>query len=243
MKDQKILVWDIESTGLNATFGTILCIGYKWHGKPRVWVPSIFDYEHKGTLDDQPLVEAFVKVYEQADYTVAHFGTYFDLPMIKTKLLRYGLPPLPPKPLMDTWKPARKQLRLHNNRLATLAEYLGTDAQKTPILFDQWLAAAHGSEAAMKYVKKHCRLDVLALGQVFEKLRPLFNMEPTRQLFLPGDHEGEHTCVSCGSPRLHKRGWHVAKTRKYQRYQCQACGKWQRDIPSEKAGRIGIVGL
>jgi uncharacterized protein YprB with RNaseH-like and TPR domain len=231
MPAPKVLIWDIESTNLNATFGTILCIGYKFLGDDRVHVPTILDYAKNGMTDDRGLVERFAKIYEHADYTVAHYGLRFDLPMVRTKLLKYGLPPLSPKPLVDTWRVARRELKLHSNRLAVLSEFLGVEHSKTPIVFDDWLKAALGDKKALKSVVHHCKLDVLVLEEVFLKLRPLAREEPVRRLFVD---EAEMSCISCGGGNLHQRGYAVSKTRRYMRYQCQECGKWQRNRFSEQ---------
>src|SRR5678816_4274910 len=40
----KLLLWDIESTGLKGDFATILCIGYKWYGERTTKVISIMDF-------------------------------------------------------------------------------------------------------------------------------------------------------------------------------------------------------
>lgn len=238
-REPKILFWDIESTSLNATFGTILCIGYKFLGQPKVHVPTILEYAKQGMLDDRGLVERFAHIYEHSDYTVGHYSSRFDLPMIKTKLLKYKLPPLSPKPHIDTWRIAKRELRLHSNRLQVLQEYLGVEHAKTPINFDDWLHAALGNKRALKRVVEHCKFDVLVLEEVFCRLRPLALEEPVRHLFLAD--ESPDSCVSCGSQHLQSRGVHVAKTRQYQRYQCQSCGKWQRSKFSNGVG-IELVG-
>lgn len=229
MTEPKVLIWDIEATNLSASFGTILCVGYKWLGKPKVYVPTILDFAKTGNLDDRGLVQEFSRVYTDADYSVAHYGSKYDLPMINTKLLKYGLPPLPPKKLIDTCMVARKELKMHSNRLEALAQYLGTNAQKTPITFDDWLMAAQGNAGAIKKVVLHCKLDVLALEEVFIKMRPMLREEPVRQLFT-GDLDG---CPSCGSHNSQRRGFHVSHTRRYQRFQCQDCGKWTRARKAE----------
>lgn len=220
----KVLFFDIESTNLNATFGTILCIGYKWLGNPKVHVPTILDYSKNNFLDDKGLVKSFAEVYNQADYSCGHYASRFDVPMIQSKLIKYGLPPLAPIPLIDTWRVSRDNFKLHSNRLATIQEFLGVEHAKTAINFDDWLQAAHGNKKALKQVVEHCRLDVLVLEEVFLKLRPLIKNEPSRRLFVDGDG-----CIACGSKNLQRRGYTVTKTRKYERLQCQTCGKWQKN--------------
>lgn len=229
MAEPRCLFFDIESTNLNATFGTILCIGYKWLGNPRVYVPTILDYSKTNFLDDRGLVKAFSEVYNSADYSCGHYAQRFDVPMIQSKLIKYGLPPLAPIPLIDTWRVARDNFKLHSNRLATIQEFLGVEHSKTSINFDDWLQAAHGNKRALRQVVEHCRLDVLVLEEVFLKLRPLIKTEPSRQLFT---EDRGMECIACGSKKLQCRGYQVAKTRKFKRLQCQSCGKWQRENKS-----------
>lgn len=237
--EPKILFFDIESTGLNATFGTILCIGYKFLSDPEVHVPTILDGRKRASmLDDKRLVERFAKVYNHCDYSVGHYSSRFDLPMIRTKLLKWGLPPLPPKPHIDTWWVARRELKLHSNRLAVLQDFLGCTAAKTPLKPDDWIQAAHGSKDALEYIVEHCRQDVLVLEEVFVKLRPLAKEEPNRVLFVP---DAADSCQSCGSGRLTKQGYRVAKSRRYQQYQCQDCGRWCRSNYADKLARAELV--
>lgn len=225
MAQPKILFFDIESTGLNATFGTILCVGSKWHGEKKVAVPTILD--KKGSmLDDKALVLEFSKTWEQADYVVSWYGKRFDVPMLETKMLKHKLGPLAPKYHLDLWEAARKQFKLHSNRLAAFEQFLGTSDQKTNIDFDSWLRAAHGDKAAIEEVVDHCRKDVLVLEQVFDRLRPWLDKEPPRALFT-GEKD---KCPSCGSAHIERRGFKVAATRLYQQLHCSDCGRWFRSV-------------
>lgn len=229
MAKPKILLFDIEATGLNAAFGTILCIGSKWHGEKQVAVPTILD-ANKDMLSDKKLVADFAKRWNEADYVVSWYGKRYDEPMIQTKLLRHKLAPLSPKPHLDLWFTARYQFKLHNNRLAAWEQFLGTEHSKTPIDFESWLQAAHGNKAAIAEVVEHCRKDVLVLEEIFDKFRPWIKGQPASQLF----GADSDVCPSCGSKHVQKRGYKVAATRIYQQYQCNDCGKWFRDAKALK---------
>lgn len=221
----KILVWDIETTNLNASFGVVLAIAYKWVGKPKVYVPTIIDYAKRNSmLDDKLLIQDFLEVYKEADYSVAHYGKKFDLPYINTKCLKYRLGPTPPIPLLDTCWVAWKNFKLHSNRLAAWLEYLDCKHEKMPMYADDWLHAAHGNPKAMRAVKARAQKDVLGLEEVFLAMRPWIK-EPVRHLFTGNTL----VCISCGSDKLQSRGYSVAASRRYQRYQCQDCSKWMRD--------------
>ena len=220
----KILVFDIECTNLKASFGTVLAIAHKWLGERKVNVPTILDYTTSGMLDDKPLIEEFREVYCKADYTVAHYGKRFDLPYIQTKCLKHKLGPMPNIPMMDTCEIAWKNFKIHSNRLGTWLEYLDCKYEKKAMRADDWLHAAHGCKKAMKAVKERAKYDVLGLEEVFLAMRPWIKNEPNRHLF------GASGCVSCGSYNLQSRGYQANKTRRYQRYQCTDCGKWQRSV-------------
>lgn len=234
-REPRILHWDIESTALNASFGTILCIGYKFHGdKEKVKVPSILDFPHKHMLDDRKLVAHFAEVYEQCDYHTGWYSERFDLPMIRSKMVEYGMKPLPPKPQLDLWKWARKNGKLHSNRLAAWQEFLKTPNAKTPIDFLAWRHAALGNKSAMKDVIHHCHCDVLALEDIFKRIRPWLDNEPNRGMFT-GEHDN---CPTCGADALQRRGVQVTALRTFQRYQCLGCGRWTRSTRSIATGRL-----
>jgi len=247
MAEPKCLFFDIESTNLNATFGTILCIGYHWLGEPdeTVKIPTLMDFvpkkQRKGfgwQLDDKGLVEHFAKVYDWADFTVGHYSSRFDIKMIQAKLIKYGLPPLGPKRHIDTWEIARRNFKLHSNRLGVLADFLGVEHSKNPITWDDWRHAALGSEEGLARVVEHCRLDVLVLRDVYVRLRPWSRQEPSRRLFMKDDPEA---CIRCGSLHVIRKGFKVTTTQRYQQYQCQDCGSWQRDKHLDRAHNNTIV--
>ena len=238
MTEPRILFFDIESTGLNATFGTILTIGWKWFGKPKVRIPTILDAGGKNTLDDHALVKKFAEVYNTADYTCGWYSARFDLPMIRTKLLKFGEPPLAPIPHIDLWRTARYKLKLHSNRLAVVQEFLGTAHAKTPIHYDDWLRAAIGDRTALSRVREHCRLDVVVLEEVFMKLRPLIADEPNRGLMTG---ETGLVCQSCGSSEVQARGTYISLTRKYKRFNCTSCGKWMKVRASDKEPSLTLI--
>lgn len=224
----RILCWDIESTALNAAFGTVLCIGYKWLGDKTPKVISILDGKRKSMLDDRRVVETFAGVFNQCDYHVTWYGKRFDLPMIRSKLIEHGLPPIAPKPHVDLWEPARKLFKLHSNRLGVWQSFLGTPSEKTPLDFGVWKRAAHGDEAAIAYVVKHCKADVNVLEEMFIKLRPWVDNLPILSTFT-GDEDG---CPRCGSHKVMRMGVRITTSRTYQRYQCQSCGGWFQAVRS-----------
>ena len=234
--EPNILFWDIETTNLRATFGTILTIGWKWRGESAVHVRSILDRPkgkgkgHRGheMLDDRYVVEEFVKVFNTADVHVTWYGEGFDLRMLRSKLILYGLPPIAPISHIDLWKTARRKFNVHSNRLVVWQEFLGVEHEKTPLKFEEWMRAAQGDKEALKYIIEHNKNDVLVLEDVYERMRPWVEQAPSLAL-ITGD---EGTCPACGSDHMSRQGHRVANTQVYQRYQCQDCGHWSRSRTS-----------
>lgn len=235
----KILFWDLETTNLNANYGYVLAFGYKFLGDKTPTVKTIAEYNSfkKSVIVDKELLQEAFVVLSQADMWVTWYGKRFDVPYINARLLKYNLGFLPPIPHVDGWEIARKKLRLNSNRLQSVSEFLGL-ANKTPVLGDQWIAAAAGSVKGIKYVADHCRRDVDILEQAYLKLRPLMRNHPYLARLRQGYEEKGlplNQCQVCESQGCYvRRGKSVTLTRVYQRYCCKKCGSWTQQLLQEK---------
>ena len=224
----RILSWDLECSNLAADFGIILCCGTKEVGVGRPNVISILDYldETKDLIRAEKcmLIDVSARLLD-CDVWLTHFGSWFDIPFVNSRLLYHRLPVLPPSfAHVDTWKIAKNRLKLRNNRLNTVSEFLKTKAEKNAIKPEQWIRALGGHAPSMRYIVEHCRRDVVVLEQSYLRLRPLVLDHPNRGLI-----DGRGGCSVCGSTCLHRRGYHVTRTRKYHRLQCQKCGAWSKE--------------
>lgn len=224
---QRILLWDIEASKLEADFGHIFCIGYEWLGENKVHIISLDQFPRlkKHPADDRYVVEAFSKVLASADMQVTWFGTYFDIPYLQSRILQHGLKPLRPVPHVDGWYIARKKLKLHSNRLASVSAFLGLE-DKTSILQGHWRDAAWGHRPSLKYVVDHCRQDIVVLRQAYLKLRPLVTTHPNLRLTDPvaPDSDG---CPVCGSKKARRKNvYRIQRTKRSEQYQCGDCGAW-----------------
>jgi uncharacterized protein YprB with RNaseH-like and TPR domain len=222
-----ILAWDLECSGLNADYGIILCAGFKYvgQGKPKIISIQDFPRYQKNPTDDRDLCKAIYDELIKADCWLTWFGTYFDIPFINTRLLYHGLPTVPANyPHIDGWKTARNRLKLRNNRLVTVQDFLGLETEKDAVKGPIWIKAMSGDPKALRYITTHCRKDVLELEEAYLRLRSLILDHPNT-----GVLTGDETCPTCGSKKMQKRGFHLTRTRRYQRYQCQECGAWSKE--------------
>lgn len=165
--------FDLETTNLSADFGVVLCGVVK----PAQGKPKIFRADHlnpkwdKCRSDDSAICREIVAYLDQFDIWVAHNGHRFDVPFLRTRLLKHGMNALPGKKLIDPVLLARNKLKMSWNGLDKVAEHLGVNT-KTDVCPDQWLKAAlDGDRKAMHYIVEHCVQDVLVLEKVIGALK------------------------------------------------------------------------
>lgn len=222
-----ILAYDIEASSLSADFGIILTFGSKTVGKGKPVVLNILDYtDSSGDLlkAEKRLLKDITETMLSADVWLGHYAIYYDLPFINTRLLYHGLPVLPPNfAQIDTWRISRNRLKLRNNRLVTIQQFLHLKDEKNAIKPEQWLRALGGHKASMDYIVEHNRRDVLVLEEAYNRLKPLVLDHPNKGLI-----DGRGGCGVCGEKKLEKRGFHITRTKKFQRFQCKACGSWSK---------------
>ena len=229
----RICLFDIECTNLNANFGYVLCVAWKWLGEKKIHLVSITDFDlfDSDCTNDRLVVREAAKEIAKADMWVTWYGQRFDVPYLQTKLLQHGMKPLPPIPHVDGWRIARYKMKLHSNRLASVSDFLGIE-EKTPLKGPTWIKAAAGHKHSIKYVERHCKQDVLVLEQAYEALRPLCTTHPNMSLATD-----RQSCPVCSTGKLIKRGFTIARTRKYQRWQCTDCGAWSKSSQAEPEKR------
>lgn len=174
----KTACWDLETTGLAATFGRILCASIKPLGGEvvtfRIDQDKNYD-QHRGS--DRWVVKAIRDELMKYNILVAYNTINFDLPFLQTRLLKHGLSFLPPLiKHVDPLHITRYRLRLHNNDLNSLLNHLRTRHKKTPLLADLWGDAAAGDKKALDKVVTHNIKDVEALEEAFQKLLPFIDL-------------------------------------------------------------------
>lgn len=165
--------FDLETTNLSADFGVVLCgVVLPAGGKPRVFRADKLNPKwDRCRSDDSAVVNAIVAELAQYDIWVAHNGARFDVPFLRTRLLKCKGEPLPTRKLIDPVWLARNKLKMSFNSLAAIAKHLGVNS-KTDVDPDQWLAAAlDGDRKAMGYIVEHCIQDVYVLEKVIGALK------------------------------------------------------------------------
>lgn len=231
MRKPKILVWDLEFKGsenykkeLKIFPGYIICFCCKELGVSKITTYSALTHPGKDIMDDRALVRAIGDHLRDADLHVFQYGTKVDFRFIQTKLLQYGLKPLPEPPCMvDTCSVARAKLSLVSNSLRELARFFKLAEQKMDITHEQWYKAFIGDKETLKLVAKRCASDVRLTEEVYFKIRSLITNHPNLSL-IRGSLTG---CPNCGTEgRMRSSGIRATTRKIYRRLSCKKCGSW-----------------
>lgn len=223
----KILIWDIETRGLQADYGTIFCIGWKFLGDKTVQVKSIHDFPGKHVLDDKPLISWFTQnVWNKSDIAVGWYSGGHDEPFLRTRSIMHSLPAPKNVQTLDLWGKVWKRFKFSRNSLDNVARKLGLtrkwyneDADFEKVLY--------GDKAAMRRIVKHCRVDVQITDQAYEKFKSYILAHPRIV------HEG-WKCRVCGGENLQSRGWRFSNIKGKQRVVwCKDCKTWDSKTSKE----------
>lgn len=176
---QRFAVFDIETTGLNAGFGRVLCavVGSYDPRATRIFRADDYpDWKKGKRANDQEIVKEIISYLNSFDVLVGHNILRFDLPFLRSRALIHGLEEnIPPKvKCIDPVLQARRYLRFPSNRLDMISELLDTTVKKTPTRAKDWICAyGNGDKGALDSIVKHCIHDVDVVAQVAARLRGL----------------------------------------------------------------------
>lgn len=225
----RVVFFDIETNNLKADFGWVLCGSWKVLGEKKVHTVALYDFPKVWKDDptnDREVVRQLRDDLSTADVLVAHYGVRFDKRYLNTRLLKWGMSPMPPIPLVDTWRIARDNLALSSNRLKSIERFFELDQtedgfKKTELSADAWRRAPTGHMPSMRYVVEHCEADVIQLEKVYMILRKAATNHPNMCLATRLD-----ACPKCGIGKLVGHGVQFARTGIAQRYKCNDCGAY-----------------
>lgn len=188
---------------------------------------TVYYEDCRDTLDDIQLLINLHKLLSEADIVVCH-NVKFDISKIKARMVLNNI--LPPKPFKTycTLEAAKKNFGFTSNKLAYLSDKLSS----TPMLshekypgFKLWSECLKGNTEAWDVMKEYNQVDVLALEDVYLKLKVWDDTHPNVDVFNDNEYSG---CVSCGSINLSEKEYSYTNVGLYKQYQCKDCGKWMR---------------
>lgn len=200
----------------------LLCFSVLWLGDKKINTYCLPDYprynNHKHC--DADIVADLFKVLDAAEVVIAHNGDAFDIKKINARLAVHGHKPPSPFKTIDTLKIARRTFKFDSNKLDNLGRYLGCGRKLPHTGANLWRRCAEGDPKAWASMRRYNAQDVRLLERVYERLKPWAKLPDLRI------YTDAHGCPVCLSPKTQRRGISVARSRRYQRFQCQDCGHW-----------------
>lgn len=168
---------DIETSNLKANFGIVLCwcvladdgtLYEDWLTKSDVLTNN----------EDKRVVSTCIDTLNTFDRVITHYGTYFDIPFLRSRAIIHGLdfPKHGELYHTDVWRMAKTKLCFHSNRQDVIAESLQGKTVKTRISHPAWRKAMMGNEQAVAEVVDHCEKDVEDLKKNYNTLLPYYNV-------------------------------------------------------------------
>lgn len=195
----------------------VMCTAAKWLGEKEVYFDSV---KRSGA---KAMLRKIHRLMSEADAIIHYNGNSFDIPTLNKEFLLHGMLPPAPSRQIDLLQTARKRFRFPSNKLDYVAKALGLGGKMKHAGHELWVRCLAGEAAAWREMEAYNKRDVTLLEQVYERLLPWIKGHPNHNL-----HGETNGCINCGEDKLHRRG--VARTAAgvFSRFQCQACGKWQR---------------
>jgi uncharacterized protein YprB with RNaseH-like and TPR domain len=165
-----ICFFDLESTGFKGDYNSII-------------VGSITPYQNKRSNsysitqvgNDKKVVRELKEELESYDCWVTYYGKGFDLPMLNTRLLKWGYPPVDKRPHLDLYFTLKHQLNTSRKSLGHLVSWLNLPNQeeKMGVSADTWNQIAVDFNKNIKILISRCESDTFILRNLYEKTKHL----------------------------------------------------------------------
>lgn len=189
----------------------------KWLGDGGVEFRSTF---HDGR---QKMVQRAHELLSEADAVVTYNGNRFDLPHLNMEFLRDNYKPPAPYKSVDLLPTIRRKFKFSSRKLENVSQRLGIGQKVEHEGFALWDKCVHDDPEAWGRMREYNMQDVRLTEDLYRTILPWIEQHPSFAALL-----NDQVCVNCGSPDLSRHGYYYTKTGAYPKYQCDACGKWQR---------------
>ena len=230
----KILVFDIETTPMEVlVWGlykqrippdnvikewSVLSWAGKWLFESKV-MSNIATPDEAKNREDGRIVKSIWDLLNEADIVIAHNAKRFDVRRLNARFIVNGLQPPLPYQVIDTLKETQKLFAFSSHKLDAINRVLGL-TQKIDVDYNLWKQCIAGDELALKRMERYNRQDVIALEELYAKIRPWIKSHPNLGLYydIPTT-----VCPNCGSQDITWEGYYYTPMGRYETYRC-SCG-------------------
>jgi hypothetical protein len=243
MTNQKVLVLDVETSpllvyvwnlkdqyvGLNQMVSDwhIMAWSAKWLGESSSSI-QYYDQRNLKVGNDLPILRPLWKLLNEADIVLTQNGKAFDAKKINARFMLHGMQPPSPYKHLDTYLIAKNAASFTSHSLEYLSERFCTKYKKLshsnfPGL-SLWVECLKGNLKAWDEMKKYNIHDVLATEEFYNKIKAWAPESAPKPFH---SDKVSTLCEVCGQKgHMIRRGVAVKIKVRYQRWQCQTCGRW-----------------
>lgn len=166
---------DIETSNLDADFGIIFSYAIKPLDRDEILGRVVTKAEMRRHIFDRKIVAECINDMKKFHRLVVHWGKdrRHDIPWIRTRALLYGheFPDYKSLYVEDTFDLAKAKLKLHRNRLETIASFFGIPCKGHPMNPKMWQKAQTGDKPSLEWIWLHNLEDVETLEKVWLLLK------------------------------------------------------------------------
>lgn len=160
-----ICFFDIESTGLRGDYNSVLVVSIK----PYLTDPVTLSIKQVG--NDQKIVREAKEFLESFDCWVGYYSKGFDMPMLNTRLLKWGQMPIAKRHHLDMYYTLKANLLTARKSQGHLLNWLGTPEQKMSVGADSWSEMAFKMNEHLPIMIERCESDVKGLQDLYERTK------------------------------------------------------------------------
>lgn len=202
----------------------VMCISWAWNDEKvrhATFDLDKYDLTKKDDDADYALLKQFSEEYAKADLIVGQNSEWFDVPWLRSRIIRHKLPPLPEVLHDDMYKQTQKSVRHLSHKLDDVGDYLGYGRKaEHGHGLDWWIRIAYFKDRrVLRDMVKYCDVDVEKLRKVYKHQLPYVKSKLNMSTFT-----GRACCTQCGSTDVIKDGFARPGLAKYQRFRCNSCG-------------------
>lgn len=162
-----LVFWDIEATGLKGDYNSVICVSFK----PYDQEPYTFSIKAVG--NDQKVVREVKEELEKYHCWCTYYGKGFDVPMLNTRLLKWGLDPIQSRHHIDMYFTLKANTLTGHRSMGHMANWLGTPEQKMGVSANVWSEMGFKLNEHLPLMIERCESDTAVLEDVYKKTRHL----------------------------------------------------------------------
>jgi len=217
----KVYVWGLYKQRISHTNiiddWYVLSWSAKWLYDDNV-MSAIVTPEEAVKRDDKRVLMEMHKLLEEAEIVIAHNGDRFDLRKLNWRFINNDIKPPTPFKSIDTLKVARREFASPSHKLDFLTKNFDLHT-KLSTDFQLWVDCMNGDQGRLDEMLRYNRQDVVALEDVYLKIRPYIKNHPNLGVIMDMD-----VCPSCGCEHLEETdAIYVTSANKFLVYRCLGC--------------------